>query len=594
MKLKKLNLNQFKGLTFTIEPQGGNLIVRGPNMAGKTRLFDAWCWLWTGKDSQGRTNFPAVPFGGSEAAVEAVIERDGEETTLCKVIKQKWTKRRGSVEPVMTGHVTEYYINGDSVKMKDFTSAINEICPIQLFTPLTDPRHFPSLPWQEQRKILFDLFVSPQDAKEVETISKQVEKLKRSLTDINKRADETGPRIDEIQLQIEGIIEENPTLFSDSENPRERIEKKAQKLQAEADKLQKQIEALERGEGVLELDTRAQRLQIKLGELEIGQRKLYAKKLAEWEKERSKLQKKLERLDKELDANRQLIYLYQKELDKLRQQFEETKAQSLCQLCGQPLPKEKKTAALQKINERGKALKQKITVLQEKQERLEQERGNLLAEIESLQDQKPQMPTIDENNPIMQEVRELERERDQLLKNIQPKRDVLTKQKEELQDEISATYKQLALVEQFENLHERKEEIQKQARELGQQYQEKLKEVEALEGELVRHVERLETLVSGKFATITFKLFHKQLNGGIIQVCEMHTKDGTPYRAMSNAEKIKAGLDMINALQEHYGIYMPVWVDNAESVIRLTPPKSQLISLVVADVERLEVEDGFF
>ncbi|WP_276317174.1 hypothetical protein [Anaerosphaera multitolerans] len=39
-----------------------------------------------------------------------------------------------------------------------------------------------------------------------------------------------------------------------------------------------------------------------------------------------------------------------------------------------------------------------------------------------------------------------------------------------------------------------------------------------------------------------------------------------PYNDVNNAGKINAGLDIINTLSEHYDIYAPVFVDNAESV----------------------------
>ena len=75
------------------------------------------------------------------------------------------------------------------------------------------------------------------------------------------------------------------------------------------------------------------------------------------------------------------------------------------------------------------------------------------------------------------------------------------------------------------------------------------------------------------------------------------TADGrlVPYTFANNAARINAGLEIIATLSEHWGIKMPVFIDNAESVTHLTESDTQTIRLVVSEADkklRTEVEDN--
>ena len=58
--------------------------------------------------------------------------------------------------------------------------------------------------------------------------------------------------------------------------------------------------------------------------------------------------------------------------------------------------------------------------------------------------------------------------------------------------------------------------------------------------------------------------------------------DGVPYRSMNNGSRVNAGLDVIRTLSEHYGMRVPLFIDNAESVTGLLPVGSQTVRLVVS------------
>ncbi len=102
--------------------------------------------------------------------------------------------------------------------------------------------------------------------------------------------------------------------------------------------------------------------------------------------------------------------------------------------------------------------------------------------------------------------------------------------------------------------------------------------------------------INSKFENVRFRLFVEQQNGGVKEDCEVMVRNDkgalVPYINANNAGKINAGLEIIEVLSEHYGVRMPIFVDNAESVTKLKEMSSQVIRLVVSEedkVLRLEV-----
>ena len=65
----------------------------------------------------------------------------------------------------------------------------------------------------------------------------------------------------------------------------------------------------------------------------------------------------------------------------------------------------------------------------------------------------------------------------------------------------------------------------------------------------------------------------------------------TPYDSANNAAQILAGAEIASALSRHWGVTMPLIVDNAESIVGAIPTTAQVIRLVVSEQdERLRTE----
>jgi hypothetical protein len=89
-----------------------------------------------------------------------------------------------------------------------------------------------------------------------------------------------------------------------------------------------------------------------------------------------------------------------------------------------------------------------------------------------------------------------------------------------------------------------------------------------------------ESRINMLFEKVQFRLFKEQVDGQVVPDCEA-TMNGTNYSTLSNAEKIYAGLDIINGISDHYGIIAPIFIDNRESTTVIPEMRSQIINLYV-------------
>lgn len=79
-------------------------------------------------------------------------------------------------------------------------------------------------------------------------------------------------------------------------------------------------------------------------------------------------------------------------------------------------------------------------------------------------------------------------------------------------------------------------------------------------------VDSCEDAINARFQIARWKMFDTTLDGGIVEMCEVTTLDGVPYRSMNDAMRILCGLDVIRVLSEANDVAAPIFIDNAESV----------------------------
>ena len=164
IKLKKLSIVNFKGVR-SLEIDFNHITnIFGDNATGKTSIFDAFLWLFFGKNSENVSDFEVKRLDEKnrfikdlESEVSAIINIDQQEICIKKVLRQKWVKRRGELEAAYQGDENCYFWNDVPLKESEFKTKIKGIVDETLFRLITNPFYFNSLKWQERRNTLIEI-----------------------------------------------------------------------------------------------------------------------------------------------------------------------------------------------------------------------------------------------------------------------------------------------------------------------------------------------------------------------------------------------------------------------------------------------------
>ena len=140
-------------------------------------------------------------------------------------------------------------------------------------------------------------------------------------------------------------------------------------------------------------------------------------------------------------------------------------------------------------------------------------------------------------------------------------------------------------------IDERITQLQAKQKEIGQKVADQEQMLYLLEEFIRFKLNKVSESINSHFKTVNFKLFEMQLNGGMKDCCEC-TVNGVPYSTLNSGHRIVAGLDIIHSLSELYGVSVPIFVDNAESLNEFNVPDmdAQLILLSVSEDKQLKVE----
>lgn len=637
--IKQISLQNFKGCnnaTYTFD--GKNVTVCGPNGSGKTTIFDAFTWLLFGKDSLDNAKFEIRPLDKNgkqidnvEICVVATLEIDGKEVELKKTQKQNWVKKRGTQNPVLQGNVNEYEIDGYPRSEKDYKEYINGIVSDDLFKMLTNPTYFPNMPWKEQRAVIMKLVTKVSDVELAKKLKKfaplvdEIEKApsiddiknkyQKSLNELKKKQVELPVRIDEISNSKVDIDVAELELLKNSLN--EQIADVKSKI-ADANKQFEERQKL--SDGIMELKFAESDLVRKANEDNIKESREIEDKIADKKFLVSKVKKTISDTEKEIVLNKDVIKHYETELNKARDEWNAEKEREfdenslICPYCKQEYSADKKEqlradfkvhkeAELNRITDKGNKAKENLEIEKTTLSRLEAELPEhkkslkmLNNAIASLEKQLSELPTsidmtgTDEYKAIQSQLAEKEQAMSQM-NSADEVRKSLNAELEDLQSQLIECEKKIAMSQKNIEIDERIEELQAEQREVAQKIADVEKMLYLLDEFIKYKLDKISDSINAMFEGISFKLFDIQLNGGVKEVCEC-TVNGVPYGSLNNGHRIIAGLQIIKALQKLYGAYLPIFIDNAESVndFNLPDMDCQLIKLKVSDDKDLRIE----
>ena len=634
IQIKQLRLENFKcHRHLVLNFNGGNASIYGDNASGKTSIYDALTWLLFGKDSQGNGEKnieikPLTPTGevaDHEALtdVEAVLLVNGEELSLRRTLREVWTSKRGSSQLTFDGNTSEYYVGGVPCKKNAFTAQVNEIVSEDTFRMLTSVSHFAAgISWQDRRAVLFQVAGVMGDNQIMATDQRfqpladslgrlTMEDYKKKLlaekkgftgakTSIPARIDECNKTIQD----IEGI---------DFAGARAQVEA----LQATLSGISQEIVAIEHDNAAEQKRLEIGRAQLELSQLE-NENKAFRNQQTAGNVNVHGLNIRLTALQTQVSKKKDLIekesaYIAScdKYIARSRDQWisvnGETFSGGTCVTCGQPLPADKlqkakdafetrKKNRLAEILDGANSYKQSKAQAEERFDRMVDEVAQVEAEIEDLKTQiaaaeAARVEPKDMDDYAQRKVAikaRMQTLTGELADMTMASSDVLEKLRDEKTEIQAAIHNQMALVNKESLLdysRKRVEELKEEARNAGAAL-EAIDNMLFLIEEFTRYKTRfVEDSINSMFRIARFRLFREQANGGVEDRCDV-VYEGVPYMNVNNGQRINLGIDIINTLSMAYGVKVPLFVDNAESVTRLEHCCSQIIRLVVSENDK--------
>ena len=634
IKIKRLYLENFKchkALTLTFN--GGNASIYGDNAAGKTSVYDALTWLLFGKDSagNGEKNIEIKPLDASGevkdhlavTAVEAVLDVSGEELTLRRTYKEVWTTKRGSSEQTYDGNTSEYYVDGVPCKKNAFQDKVNELVSEDTFRMLTSVSHFADkISWQDRRAVLFQVAGVMEDSAILATnaaFQPLVESMGRlSIEDYKRKL------LSEKKRQV-GAKTEIPARISECQKTIEDIEgldfagakAEVEALNARKESLGAQLLAIEHDTALEQKRMEIREAKLELTSLENENMAFRASQGAPLMNVRS-LRNQLTDLT---IKRRRVLDEYNREskaISEREQMIADARAAWIsvngeaftggtCVTCGQQLPADKlqqvkdafeaqKRNRLRDIEDRANFYKTAKQQAEDRLMRLHDEMQNLETEIKA---KELEIAAAESNVVEIKDMEGYASRKDAVNARIDALSQELAKMAEstisvkgELTKQIAGI--KLAIAEQqriigkeslLDYSKERIENLREDARNAAECL-EAIEKMLYLMEEYSRYKTRfVEDSINGLFRIARFRLFREQANGGIEDRCDV-VHEGVPYTSVNNGMKINLGIDIINTLSTAYGVRVPLFVDNAESVTSLEHCNSQIIRLVVSESDK--------
>ena len=634
MKLTKLELLNFKGLkSFTIN-LNGDVVIRGDNATGKTTVFDSVCWLLFGKDSLDRADFEIKTLDGGEPIHKVNHEVTGTFTLdeggpveLKRVYREKYSSPRGG-EVTMTGHTTDYFVDGVPKKEKEYKEIVNSLVDENIFKLITNPLYFnETYSWHNRRKLLLEMCgdISDEDViashdelrrlaelLEGRTVDDHRKVVAAKKTAINKELDMIPVRIDEAMRNKPQITSDKAKLIRDIET-----------LSAGIDEVEKQKAIIQNGFSSTEKESKIRDInrQIEAQNSKVlsdyhkqkqhlrGEYEASLTKLKMVEVDRDRCADRRDELNKEIERESKRIVTLQSEFDTFNaQQFNKES----CPTCGQALPADKQEILEAEFNANKSKKLEEWKGLIESAVKLkanyEEQQEIMVSKIDSLTTEASQYndaynvkfkeyeaysePNL-EDDPVYADLKA-----QLFLLEIDDEPGADTEELTKLDEELSSMKSKKAGLETELNKFKLIDDINHRIFELENQQQKLVAEKNALDeasflmDEFIKaKVNMLEDVINSRFKLARFKMFNVMISGNIEECCET-TYKGVPYRSMNNAARINVGLDIINALTSYFKVNAPVFIDNAEAVTEFVPVNSQTIKLIVDESKpQLTVEE---
>lgn len=652
MKILSLTLENFRGIKdLTVNFDGKDADVLGANGTGKTTIANAICWLLIDRPATEEADFDPKTTGAHGMQHKASIEvelPDGQRITFTKEFYEKWTRKRGSAAEEFTGNITDYYVDGVKSKKKEYTEALENACGIDLerVKMLMVLGYFAdTMKTDEKRRILFemagdftdmDVIAANEELEGIEnfflvpgTEDKHytIEQWRKIAADrrskLNKDLETIPARIDEASKNVAENVEDADALNAELNRLEEKkavLEEQKRSLGTEDGKQEATRAAL----AGLEVDLATKRA----AHIELcssANRETNAI-LDGMTADKRSVVDKLDALKRKHEESRRTLTRMQEKRKALMEEYAEAQSRQwdegaeICPTCHQAFPLEHIEELRATFNEQKSKLKEDINrrgqeCSKDKIDALTAEIDTQAADITAIEQEvkekeeligawrekiatPPPFEETEEYKEITARMEEL-RSRQRLGQSAadgmanECDRDIAT-----VKEEIAAVNLRIAKAKASEDSRKRVGELRQELKHTSEEMEYIEQGIHLCE-EFVRTKARMVTdSINEHFRFVRFRLFRNQINGGLREVCEpmIENKAGewVEYRSANYSAQVNAKLDIVTTLAKHYGVHLPIVMDQGESVTEPLAVDEQLIRLVVSAEDkdiRVEVKE---
>lgn len=169
MKIKKISIQNFKGIK-SLDADFGDIVkISGRNGSGKSSVMDAYFWCLFNKNGFGN-QFSAYPLDKNNepihkvmTSVELTVEHNGNDVTIKRTQVEDWSKPTGKTVEKLKGYKQERFINGTPLGVVEFGNRLNEMCNVEDWFMLSSITAFMSMKMEERRRRLMKLVLAVSD-----------------------------------------------------------------------------------------------------------------------------------------------------------------------------------------------------------------------------------------------------------------------------------------------------------------------------------------------------------------------------------------------------------------------------------------------
>lgn len=534
MRITRLSWTNYKGLRDgSIEADGANVIVSGQNGVGKSTIAGMFSFILFGLD---RGDTLTRYEGGRKQADDDLIHAAQVEFDDGTTIRRE----------ICNGEPPLMVVNGTPKTVTEFKSDRDKLlCNADKL--LFDPFYFhddkrmgatKEKAITNRRDLLAKIFggldekefLTPEEEKFLggEKVRLFIEHAKKRLKKLKEAVEQNKTRIDENELKLDEMPADLPKEIA-------RLEGQIAKLQAEKKTLEEERDKLNRP-----LPTDAA-------------------------KEHKRLTEDLDKLTADIESLKEDINSLYTTIINLRGETEEIKNEmraldnlepGRCPTCGQVIPQAKFEEHCNKKRLKLTAQGQKVNATYRDTAR------KYNSKLKDLEERKAQLTVLPE------QIGELAKLAQEQVANEEKRKAHL----DEVKASIAELEKEIDAVKELLNDYKESGKVGARIAELQNEQKQLNKELARLETQInqardiqSRVVQSLEDKINSNFGSVQFKLFNiAATTGEFIPTCEAFMHD-VPYSALSKGEKLKCALEVFKVIQAHYGVEMPLIIDDAES-----------------------------